>query len=73
MEFSFRGSGYRTGLPPAQEAMQDGSWRGANFRERARYTAVDGATMLRAILTDSHFWVPFVVLGLGIVLLLRLV
>jgi len=29
--------------------------------------------MLRAILTDSHFWVPFVVLGLGIVLLLRLV
>jgi hypothetical protein len=29
--------------------------------------------VLRAILTDSHFWVPFVVLGLGIVLLLRLV
>ncbi len=30
-------------------------------------------TMLRAILTDSHFWVPFLVLGLGVMLLLRLV
>ncbi|MGA7522500.1 MAG: translocated intimin receptor Tir [Acidobacteriaceae bacterium] len=30
-------------------------------------------TLLRAILTDSHFWVPFVVLGVGVVLLLRLV
>ncbi|HZZ37849.1 MAG TPA: translocated intimin receptor Tir [Acidobacteriaceae bacterium] len=29
--------------------------------------------MLRAILTDSHFWVPLLVLGLGLVLLLRLV
>lgn len=29
--------------------------------------------MLRAILTDSHFWVPLVVLGLGVVLLMRLV
>jgi hypothetical protein len=29
--------------------------------------------MLRAILTDRHFWVPFVVLGLGVALLLHLV
>jgi hypothetical protein len=29
--------------------------------------------VLRAILTDSHFWVPFVVLGIGVALLLRLV
>jgi hypothetical protein len=28
--------------------------------------------MLRAILTDSHFWVPAAVLALGIVLLIRL-
>jgi hypothetical protein len=29
--------------------------------------------MLRAILTDSHFWVPLIVLGLGLVLLMHLV
>jgi hypothetical protein len=29
--------------------------------------------MLRAILTDSHFWVPAAVLVLGIILLIRLV
>jgi hypothetical protein len=29
--------------------------------------------MLRAILTDSHFWVPVAVLLLGIFLLIRLV
>lgn len=29
--------------------------------------------MLRAILTDSHFWLPLLVLLLGIGLLLRLV
>jgi hypothetical protein len=29
--------------------------------------------MLRAILTDSHFWVPIAVLFLGILLLIRLV
>lgn len=28
--------------------------------------------MLRAILTDSHFWVPAAILVLGIVLLIRL-
>lgn len=28
--------------------------------------------MLRAVLTDNHFWVPLLVLLLGIVLLLRL-
>lgn len=29
--------------------------------------------MLRAILTDSHFWVPAAVLMLGMALLIRLV
>lgn len=29
-------------------------------------------SMLRAILTDSHFWVPLLVLGAGIALLLHL-
>lgn len=29
--------------------------------------------MVRAILTDTHFWVPAVVLVVGIVLLARLV
>jgi hypothetical protein len=29
--------------------------------------------MLRAILTDSHFWVPVAVLLLGILLVVRLV
>jgi hypothetical protein len=29
--------------------------------------------MLRAILTDSHFWVPVAVLLLGILLVIRLV
>lgn len=29
--------------------------------------------VLRAILTDSHFWIPFAVLGIGIALLLHLV
>ncbi|HEY6447872.1 MAG TPA: translocated intimin receptor Tir [Acidobacteriaceae bacterium] len=29
--------------------------------------------MLRAILTDSHFWAPLLVLGLGLALLLHLV
>jgi hypothetical protein len=29
--------------------------------------------MLRAILTDSHFWIPAIILVLGIVLLIRLV
>ncbi|MFZ0633385.1 MAG: translocated intimin receptor Tir [Acidobacteriaceae bacterium] len=38
-----------------------------------RYTAGNGEDVLRAILTDSHFWVPFVVLGLGVALLLHLV
>lgn len=28
--------------------------------------------MMRAIVTDSHFWVPLLVLVLGIALLLRL-
>lgn len=28
--------------------------------------------MLKAILTDSHFWIPVVVLALGIVLLVYL-
>jgi hypothetical protein len=28
--------------------------------------------MLRAIMTDSHFWVPLLVLVLGITLLMRL-
>jgi hypothetical protein len=28
--------------------------------------------MLRAILTDSHFWVPFAVLLVGIALLIHL-
>ncbi|HEY1809088.1 MAG TPA: translocated intimin receptor Tir [Acidobacteriaceae bacterium] len=30
-------------------------------------------TTLRAILTDSHFWVPLAVLGIGLALLLHLV
>ena len=29
--------------------------------------------MLRAILTDSHFWIPAIVLVIGVVLLLRLI
>jgi hypothetical protein len=28
--------------------------------------------MVRAIMTDSHFWVPLLVLALGIMLLMRL-
>jgi len=29
--------------------------------------------MLRAILTDAHFWVPVLVLVLGVTLLMRLI
>jgi hypothetical protein len=29
--------------------------------------------MLRAILTDAHFWIPLVVLLMGVALLMRLV
>lgn len=29
--------------------------------------------MLRAILTDTHFWVPLAVLVLGVLILIRLV
>jgi len=29
--------------------------------------------VLRTILTDSHFWIPAIVLVLGIVLLIRLI
>jgi hypothetical protein len=44
--------------------------RGDNADE---YTLVGGGTVLRAILTDSHLWLPLLVLVAGIVLLLRLV
>jgi len=36
------------------------------------YTLPEGGTSLRAILTDSHLWLPLLVLVAGIVLLLRL-
>jgi hypothetical protein len=36
------------------------------------YTLPGGETVLRAILTDSHLWLPLLVLAGGVVLLLRL-
>lgn len=39
---------------------------------RADTSLPGGETMLKAILTDSHFWIPVVVLVLGIALLVYL-
>jgi hypothetical protein len=36
------------------------------------YNSICGGTMVRAIMTDSHFWLPLLVLVLGITLLMRL-
>jgi hypothetical protein len=36
------------------------------------YTADCGGNVLKAILTDSHFWLPLAVLLLGVALLVRL-
>jgi hypothetical protein len=39
------------------------------FCEMGKVLTGPGAIVFKAILTDSHFWVPLVVLLLGIVLL----
>jgi hypothetical protein len=45
---------------------------GAEFLDSSRRLAYIPPTMLKAILTDSHFWIPVAVLILGTVLLVSL-